>query len=49
MNKGLFEAQKNSNYDKLYLESDRFDKHLDMKKEYPKDFERLFKEFGVRF
>ncbi len=49
MSKDLFEAQKNSDYDKLYLESDRFDVHRDMKKEYPKDFEELLKEFGVRF
>ena len=44
MSKDLFEAQKNSNYDKLYLESDRFDEN-ENKKEYPEEFKELLKEF----
>jgi len=44
MNKDLFEAQKNSNYDKLYLESDGFDEN-ENKKEYPEEFKELLKEF----
>ncbi len=49
MSNDLFEAQKNSNYDKLYLESDGFeDEHFDVKKEYPKKFEELLKEFDVK-
>lgn len=44
MNKDLFEAQKNSKYDKLYLESDGFDEN-ENKKEYPEEFKELLKEF----
>ena len=44
MSKDLFEAQKNSNYDKLYLESDGFDEN-ENKKEYPEEFKELLKEF----
>jgi len=46
MSKDLFEAQKNSNYDKLYLESDRFDKNEnENEKEYPEEFKELLQEF----
>ncbi|MGY5143148.1 MAG: hypothetical protein ACW9XH_01575 [Candidatus Nitrosopumilus sp. bin_32a] len=44
MNKDLFKAQKNSNYDKLYLKSDRFNEN-EIKKEYPEEFKELLKEF----
>ena len=44
MSKDLFEAQKNSNYDKLYLKSDGFDEN-EIKKEYPEEFKELLKEF----
>ena len=44
MNKDLFEAQKNSSYDKLYLESDGFDEN-ENEKEYPEEFKGLLKEF----
>ena len=44
MSKDLFKAQKNSNYDKLYLESDEFDEN-ENKKEYPEEFKELLKEF----
>ena len=42
MSKDLFEVQKNSNYDKLYLKNDGFDEN---KKEYPEKFKKLLKEF----
>ena len=44
MSKDLFEAQKHSNYDKLYLESDGFDEN-ENKKEYPEELKDLLKEF----
>ena len=46
MSKNLFEAQKNSNYDKLYRENDGFDEN-ENKKEYPEKFKELLKEFKI--
>jgi hypothetical protein len=43
MSKDLFEAQKNSNYDKLYLESDGFDEN-ENEKEYPEEFKELLED-----
>ena len=44
MSKDLFEEQKNSNYDKLYLKSDGFDDN-EYDREYPEEFKELLKEF----
>ena len=44
MSEDLFQVQKNSNYDKLYLKSDGFNDN-EIKKEYPEEFKELLKEF----
>ncbi|HEY5735857.1 MAG TPA: hypothetical protein VIS47_04790 [Nitrosopumilus sp.] len=44
MSRDLFETQKNSNYDKLYLKSVGFDEN-ENKKEYPEKFKELIQEF----
>ncbi len=43
----LWETHKKNHYDKLHLENDGFDED-EIKKEYPKEFEELLKEFDIQ-